>query len=160
VLTIDADGEGLHWTTPIAESVVPGGGGGGGGTLDAKLTGDYVHGGIQNPAAWFDGNPATFLDGDNGDTWGGYDFTTNPKKCSYAKITARPGLESRASGVMIQGGNNISGPWTTLATVPDDNTQGQITLIPADTSVSYRYLICRMEGGYGNLCEVEFWGHA
>ena len=153
----------LPTTTSVPPTTTPNG-------TDPEVTGAIIGtagytngwgGGTRDVAV--DGNTATFFDAPSADgAWVGYDFGSgNPKVITSLRYYPRSSFASRMIGGKFQGSNeaNFSNAvtlYTISSTPPLAYTQVNIS-----NSTAFRYVrYLAPDGGWGNIAEVDFYGHA
>ena len=111
----------------------------------------------------FDNNLSTFFDGPTGNgCWVGLDFGAGVSNViTQINYCPRSGYESRMVGGIFQGANQASfSDAVTLGTVGTQPPSGGFTSMTVTDATAFRYVrYLSPDGGYGNVAELEFYGH-
>lgn len=135
----------------------------------SKLTGDI----IGTPGSWnnsgntisnvFDNNLNTFFDAasGNGDWAGLYFGATVSNAITQINFCPRSGFEGRMVGGIFQGANQANfSDAVTLYTVTAQPASGVFTSVSVTNTSAFRYVrYLSPTGGFGNVAELQFYGH-
>jgi hypothetical protein len=106
----------------------------------------------------FDNDTATFFDAPTGAASVGLDLGA-PAVLSSVRFHPRAGLAWRMVDGVFQGSND-NATWTTLVTVTSEPAEGRFTSLPVSNPTAFRYVrYLSAAWGYGNVAEVQFYGH-
>lgn len=130
------------------------------GTLFARTTGQWES---QTPASnAFDGDTATFYDGEEG-SWIGMELEEAVPLTGVRIVARGDDFEGRLAGVQIQGSQDGKA-WDTLYTMKEEDiiaNPSYMDICPLEAGKGQAYRYYRLYGAdehFVNVAELEFWG--